>query len=433
MRRRSVLRIVAAATLAAGLALPAMTAELPHAARPEEVGLSSARLSRLSEWLQGEVARGAVPGAVVIIGRRGKIAYQQAVGFRDREANAPMPEDAVFRIASMTKPIVSLGIMMLAEEGRLSLTDPVARHLPEFQEMRVGVPRTDPTTGRVSLALEPAARPITVQDLLRHTSGLTYGNGEDPVAQAYRQANLRERGITSAEFIRRLAALPLMHQPGTHWEYSYSTDVLGRIIEVVSGTDLHSFVVERIARPLGMTDTGFWAPQEATSRAAYPQTDRNTGRRPAVPDPLVRPSWFSGGGGMVSTARDYARFAQFLLNKGELDGVRLVSRKTIELMTANHLPAGTRYGGDIGTRFAALAPTPEMGQGFGLGFAVRTEAGLNPLPGSVGDYYWGGAYGTYFWVDPREDMYVILMMQAPAQRLPFRYQLRQFAYQAIVD
>lgn len=433
MRRRPMLRIVAAATLAAGLALPAMAAELPRAARPEEVGLSSARLSRLSEWLQGEVARGAVPGAVVIIGRRGKIAYQQAIGFRDREANAPMPEDAVFRIASMTKPIVSLGIMMLAEEGRLSLTDPVARHLPEFREMRVGVPRIDPITGRIGLALEPAARPITVQDLLRHTSGLTYGNGEDLVSQAYRQANLRERGITSAEFIRRLAALPLMHQPGTHWEYSFSTDVLGRIIEVVSGTDLHSFVVERIARPLGMTDTGFWAPQEAASRAAYPQTDRNTGRRTAVPDPLVRPSWFSGGGGMVSTARDYARFLQFLLNKGELDGVRLVSRKTIELMTANHLPAGTRYGGDTGTRFAALAPTPEMGQGFGLGFAVRTEAGLNPLPGSVGDYYWGGAYGTYFWVDPREDMYVVLMMQAPAQRLPFRYQLRQFAYQAIVD
>jgi CubicO group peptidase (beta-lactamase class C family) len=299
--------------------------------------------------------------------------------------------------------------------------------------MRVGMPRIDPATGRTTLAFEPAARPMTVQDLLRHTSGLTYGNLQDPLSQAYRDANLREQGITSAEFIRRLAALPLMHQPGTHWEYSYSTDVLGRIVEVVSGQDLNTFVVERIARPLGMIDTGFWAPQEAASRAAYPQNDQATGRRPAVPDPLTRPSWFSGGGGMVSTARDYARFTQFLLNKGELDGVRLVSRKTIELMTADHLPPGTRYGGDIATRFAALAPTPEMGQGFGLGFAVRTEPGRNPLPGSEGDHYWGGAYGTYFWVDPREDMYVVLMMQSPAQRLPFRYQLRQFAYQAIAD
>jgi CubicO group peptidase (beta-lactamase class C family) len=247
--RRPALRIVAAATLAAGLALPSLAAELPRAARPEEVGLSSARLSRLTEWLQGEVARGAVPGAVVVIGRRGRIAYQEAVGFRDREANAPMPVDAVFRIASMTKPIVSLGIMMLAEEGRLSLTDPVSRHLPEFREMRVATPRIDPTTGRTGLSYERAARQMTVQDLLRHTSGLTYGNLQDPLSQAYRDANLREQGISSAEFIRRLAALPLMHQPGTHWEYSYSTDVLGRIIEVVSGQDLNAFVVERIAKP----------------------------------------------------------------------------------------------------------------------------------------------------------------------------------------
>jgi CubicO group peptidase (beta-lactamase class C family) len=223
-----------------------------------------------------------------------------------------------------------------------------------------------------------------------------------------------------------------MHQPGTHWEYSYATDVLGRLVEVVSGQDLETFVRERITGPLDMRDTSFVTPEASRERVSQPQNDPATGRRPAMPDPLQRPGWFSGAGGMSGTARDYARFAQFLLNRGELDGRRLVSRKTIELMTADHLPPGTQALPWNGPRFGPLAPTPEHGQGFGLGFAVRTEAGRNALPGSVGDYYWGGAHGTFFWVDPQEEMFVVLMMQSPTQRLPYRLQLRQLAYQALM-
>jgi CubicO group peptidase (beta-lactamase class C family) len=427
MSMRPGFRLLAAATLAAGLGLPALAAELPRAGRPEEVGLSHERLSRLSEWVEGEVRRGAIPGAIVIVGRRGRIAQEVVAGFRDREAQAPMRPDAVFRIASMTKPIVSLAVMMLAEEGRLSIAYPIGTYLPEWRE----TPRVaEVRDGQVTLV--PARRAITIQDLLRHTSGLADSSpGDHPVLAAYRASGARDRGISMEEMSRRVAALPLMHQPGTTWEYSWSTDILGRLVEVVSGTDLDSFVRDRITGPLGMADTGFVAPESAADRLAQPQVDPATGQRPALPNPLQRPGWYSGAGGMVSTARDYARFAQFLLNKGELEGRRLVSRRTIELMMADHLPPGTATRSVVEGRFGPLAPTPEMGQGFGLGFAVRNTLGHNPLPGSPGDAYWGGAYGTYFWVDPQEQMYVVLMMQSLTARLPFRYQLRALAYQAM--
>lgn len=424
---------LAAIGLLAGLAMPAWAAELPRAQRPEEVGLSSERLSRLGEWLQGEVARGAVPGAIVVIGRQGRIAYEATVGFRDREAQAPMTPDAVFRIASMTKPLVSLAAMMLAEEGRISIADPIGRHLPEWRETpQVGEARVT-ADGRTEMVLVPARRAITVQDLLRHTSGIADATASDhPVSALYRASTARARSNSMEEMSRRIAALPLMHQPGATWEYSWSTDILGRLVEVVSGTDLDSFIRTRITGPLGMPDTGFVAPASAAGRLAQPQVDPATGARPAMPNPLERPGWFSGGGGMVSTARDYARFTQFLLNKGELDGVRLVSRTTIALMTTDHLPPGSGVRDVVRPRFGPLAPTAEMGQGFGLGFAVRTAAGRNPLPGSPGDFYWGGAWGTFFWVDPAEQMYVILMMQSPQRRLPYRLLLRGFAYQALL-
>ncbi len=341
-----------------------------------------------------------------------------------------MRPDMVFRIYSMTKPIVSLALMMLAEEGKVQPVHPVARYLPEFRDQRVGAPRL--VNGRVEMSLEPVERPMTVQDLLRHTSGLSYGNGEDPVSLAYKAANLREKGIGPEEFIRRLAALPLMYQPGTTWEYSYSTDVVGRIVEVVGGEDLDAFVRRRITGPLGMADTAFFLPGTHRDRLAQPQNDPATGRRPELIDPLERPSWFSGGGGMSGTTMDYARFCQMLLGKGEVpDGPRLVARKTIDLMTANHLPPGTRAGASV-PPFQALAPTREMGQGFGLGFAVRVDEGRNPLPGSVGDYYWGGAQGTYFWIDPKEEMYAILMMQSRPYRLQARWMMRHLVYQALV-
>jgi CubicO group peptidase (beta-lactamase class C family) len=317
--------------------------------------------------------------------------------------------------------------MMLMEEGRVMLWHPVSRYLPEFRDAKVGAERA------------PAEREMTVLDLLRHAAGLTYGAlpvaggaGAHPVQAAYVQAKVSDPDQTAESFISRLAAQPLMFQPATHWEYSHATDVVGRIVEVVSGQDLDRFIRERISAPLGLKDTGFWAPPEAADRAARPQVDPATGRKQAVPDPLAKPRWFSGGGGMVSTAADYARFCQMLLNGGSLSETQIASRKTIELMTANHLPPGTRFGEYVAAAQRLLAPIPEMGQGFGLGFAVRTEAGRNPAPGSVGDFFWAGAYGSYFWVDPREELYAVLMMQAPNERHEFRPALRQLVYQALV-
>ena len=411
---------------AAWLALTglAAAAELPRAAKPEDQGFSAERLGRIAPWFQAEVDAGRIPGAVLLVARRGQVVLNEAVGFRDRDARAPMGKDAVFRIASMTKPFTSVAIMMLVEEGKIALWHPVSRYLPEFTTQVVGLDRV------------PVQREMTVQDLLRHTAGLTYAAAEgtvgaDPVQKAYADAQVGSPNQTMPEFIANLARQPLMHQPGTHWEYSHAVDVLGRIVEVVSGTDLNSFVVDRIAKPLRLPDTAFWAPPASADRAAVPQVDPVTHRKQAVPSPLSQPRWYSGGGGMVSTAADYARFCQMLLNGGELDGVRILGRKTVELMTANHLPPGTQYSADVLLRFGGLAPSPVVGQGFGLGFAVRTAEGGNPTHGSVGDYAWGGAYGTYFWIDPKEQLFAIMMLQGPSDRLQYRYAMRQLVYQAL--
>jgi CubicO group peptidase (beta-lactamase class C family) len=309
--------------------------------------------------------------------------------------------------------------MMLVEQGRMSIADPVAKYLPEFKDLKVGVNREAPRQA------------MTVQDLLRHTSGLTYGAaGKNPLKQAYVDAKVGDPGDTNATLVTKLSTLALVFHPGSTWEYSVSTDVLGRIVEVVSGQTLDRFIAERITGPLKLPDTGFTTPAEQAHRGARPHAEGPKKEVPRVPLVTGNFAYKSGGGGMVSTAADYARFCQFWLNGGELDGVRLVSRKTIELMTANHLPPGTPIGQDM-ARFEALAPSAAMGQGFGLGFAVRTDTGRNPLHGSAGDYFWGGAFGTYFWIDPKEQLYVVLMMQSPAARLPYRYLLRQMVYQAI--
>lgn len=400
---------------------------LPRVGRPEEAGFSADRLGRLGTWMRGEVEAGRIPGAVVALGRGGKLAHLEAFGFRDREARAPMTPDAVFRIASMTKPFASFALMMLAEEGRVMLWHPVSRYLPEFKDAKVGVERA------------AAQREMTVQDLLRHTSGLTYGAlpvpggpGANPVQQGYAEAKVADPDQTVESFITRLAAQPLLYQPGTHWEYSHATDVVGRIVEVVSGQDLDTFIRERISAPLGLKDTGFWAPPEARDRVALPQVDPATGRKQAVPNPLERPRWFSGGGGMVSTAEDYARFCQMLLNGGRLGDTQLAARRTVALMTADHLTPGTQYGPGLFSLFAGLAPAPAAGYGFGLGFAVRTAEGRSPVPGNVGDYFWAGAYGTYFWVDPKEELYAVLMLQGPSDRIQYRYAMRQLVYGALV-
>jgi CubicO group peptidase (beta-lactamase class C family) len=430
--RHALLALAVTAVLGGGPAVAAAAERptapgLPRATSPADVGMSAERLSRLTAVMKAGVDKGEIPGAVVLIVRHGKIAYLEAVGYRDREQKAPMRPDAIFRIASMTKPFTSLAAMMLEEEGKLQIAYPASRYLPELKELKVGVEKTE-------LVLEPARREMTVQDLMRHTSGLTYGfTGRSPVKQAYNDAKVMDDGQTLAEMVTKLSKLPLQYQPGTTWEYSMSTDVLARIVEVVAGMDFDAFVAERIARPLGLKDSGFWAETSKRERIAEPQIDPATGKRPPLRDVTKRPGWFSGGGGMVSTAGDYARLCQMFLNGGQLGGVRLVSRKTVELMTSDHLPPGTPLGAAMPAVFGPLAPSPEMGQGFGLGFAVRTEPGRNPLHGSVGDYFWGGAYGTYFWIDPKEKLIAVLMMQAPAQRLQYRYLMRELVYQAIAD
>ena len=393
---------------------------LPMAERPEEIGLSPERLQHIRTTLHRDVERRLIPGAVMLIARGGRIGFAEAFGWRDREAQAPMTDDAIFRVASMTKPVTSVAAMMLAEEGSLQISAPVAEYLPEFKERTVGVERVR------------ARRTMTVQDLMRHTSGLTYAAfGDSPEQKVWRDADLMNEDQTNAELVAKLADLPLMFEPGTTWEYSMSTDVLGRVVEVVSGQDLADFIDTRICRPLGLRDTGFAATGERAARVAEPQIDPATGARPPVRD-VSRPArWASGGGGAVSTAADYVRFCQMLLNGGELDGSRILAPKTVALMASDHLPPGCNYGETARQRFAALAPVPEMGYGFGLGFAVRTEAGRCPLPGSVGEYFWGGVLGTSFWIDPVEQLVVVAMMLAPERRLYYRHLLRPLVYGAV--
>jgi CubicO group peptidase (beta-lactamase class C family) len=393
---------------------------LPRAETPEEVGFSSARLETLASVVRRDVERRLIPGAVVLLARNGRVAFAESFGFQDREAGTPMAFDSIFRIASMTKPMTSVAAMMLSEEGLLEIAAPVAQYLPEFSGMTVGIER------------RRAERTMTVQDLMRHTSGLTYALfGDSPVQMLWRDHKLMDEGQTNAELVEKLGRLPLMFEPGTVWEYSMSTDVLGRVVEVASGMTLGEFFEKRITGPLGMRDTGFAATGGKAARVAEPQTDPATGQRPPMRNVTKPGRWESGGGGAVGTAADYLRFCQMLLNGGDLDGVRLLAPKTVALMASDHLPPGVGYGETARARFGALAPVPEMGYGFGLGFAVRLEPGRSPVPGSVGEYFWGGVTGTYFWIDPREQMIAVLMLAAPDQRLHYRYLTRQLVYAAL--
>jgi CubicO group peptidase (beta-lactamase class C family) len=393
------------------------TPSLPVAA-PEEIGLSTARLNRLTDALRGEIDRGRVPGAVALIARRGKLGYFEALGARDPATAAPMHKDTIFRFYSMTKPIVSVAAMMLWEEGKVLLNDPIAKYIPAFAARKVAVERH----GKVELV--PAERDITIQDLLRHTSGFTYEfRGTAPVQKMYMEAKLFRRNQTNAEHAQTLATLPLMHQPGTQWEYSRSTDVVGRLVEVLSGQSLGAFLSERILGPLGMVDTDFHVPPQKHQRLAEAfAKDPESGAAVQLVEVRERPMFESGGGGLVSTAMDYARFLQMLLNGGTLDGKRLLSRKTIEFMTADHL-------GPVTGASDLLIP----GYGFGLGFAVRMHAGIAQVPGSVGQYYWGGLAGTTFWVDPAEQLFALMLIQGPGQREYYRVLFRDMVYAAFAD
>jgi CubicO group peptidase (beta-lactamase class C family) len=387
------------------------------AAEPHEIGLSRARLDRLSEVLARRCEQGHIPGAVAIVVRDGRIGYCESFGLRDPARREPMRSDAIFRIYSMSKPIVSVAAMMLWEAGALLLNDPVAKFIPAFADQKLLVERA----GRTEF-VAPESQ-ATIQDLLRHTAGLTYDfRGTGAVHRAYADARLRACG-SSEEQAAAIARLPLAHQPGTRWDYSHATDVLGRVVEVAAGERLGAFLERRILAPLGMTDTAFWVPEAKHARLAEAfAKDPETGADVVTLPVRQRRGLESGGGGLVGTALDYARFLQMLANGGELGGVRLLGRKTVELMTADHL-------GDM-PRTTDLVPP---GYGFGLGFAVRVAAGLAAMPGSVGQYWWAGAAGTDFFVDPAERLHAVLMIQAPGQREHYRYLFRTMVYAAVAD
>jgi CubicO group peptidase (beta-lactamase class C family) len=409
--------IVLAAVLAV---LQAFAYDLAPASEPEALGFSSSRLARIEAWQQKQVDAGAFSGAVAAIARNGKVAYLRAVGFRDHAKHVPLQPDAIFWIASMTKPVTSVAAMMLVEEGKLDLAAPVHRYLPDLRNMMVGVETTDPATGQTRLALEPQKRPMTVEDLLRHTSGLVYfDHGNTAVHKLYRESGLYDRGLardaTLKEFVSRLARLPLAHQPGEVFEYGHSADVLGRVIEVASGQGLDRFLDDRVFKPLGMVDTGFWVPPEKLARLIDPPA----GARVFPDRDVTRPTTlFSGGGGLVSTAADYLRFCQMLLNGGELDGARVLSPATVRRMTTNALPPEMRFAN---------------GSTFGLGFGIRSDAAWSTVPGSVGSFFWSGVWGTYFWVDPAEQLVAVQLIQVqPGKDGPINHTFRNLTYGAFL-
>lgn len=423
MRERFVALMIVAVIGAAPAVAGAQ--DLPRV-KPEAVGMSSERLERITKWLGGEIEQKKIPGAVLLVARHGKVAYFEALGKRDPATGAPMTRDTIFRIYSMSKPITTVVAMMLVEEGKVALGDPIATYLPQFAKMNVGVEKADAAGGPATLELVPAKASITVQDLMRHSSGFTYGFfGNSLVKKAYLEADLGNPDMTNADLVDRIARLPLAYQPGTTWEYSHSTDVLGRLIEIVSGRTLYQLEKARLLDPLGMPDTSFVVADPAKqARLAEPFTDdRAIGINAEFNDPRLPRKYESGGGGMVGTAADYARFCQMLLNGGALDGKRFLSPRTVAYMTSDHL--GSRI-------VPGPLYLPGDGYGFGLGFAVRREVGVASYQGEAGDYFWGGAGGTYFWVDPRTDMFVVFMMQSPKQRVPYRAVLRNMTYGAVM-
>lgn len=402
---------------------------LPRA-DPASVGLSPERLARIAPVFKSEIEKGRIPGVVLAVARRGKLAYFEAIGAIDPATKAPMTTDALFSIASMTKPMVSVGIMMLAEEGKLFLNDPVGQYLPQLKDMKVALVKKD-AEGKEVVESVPAKRQPTIQDLLRHTSGVTYGGrGNTAVHKMWpRGSAVAATQFTGPEFLETIGKLPLLHEPGTVWDYSLSVDILGQVIEAISGKPLSAFLAERIWQPLGMVDTSFAVPEDKKARyaRAFPN-DPITGKPQTVLHAGAKPVKFECGGGCgVSTASDYIRFSQMLLNGGVLDGKRLLGKKTVAYMTSNHLGPG------IENNVAKTDPSRE-GYGFGLGFAVRLTPGIAGVSGSEGDYNWGGAYGTFFWNDPKEELTVVFMSQGPGPiRTYYRKLVNALVLQAIVE
>ncbi len=388
-------------------------------------GFSREGLARVDDYMRNEVASGKIPGAVLLIQQHGQPVLFDSFGVRDIDSKRPMTADTIFRLYSMSKAITSVAAMMLVDDGKLSLDDPVSKYIPAFGDLKVAV-ETREENGKPVLRLEPAARPITIEDLLRHTSGLTYGfYGDSPVRKLYANSDMFDGDFDNAFFAERLASLPLAEQPGTLWDYGHSTDILGRVVEVVSGQSLFQFEKERLLDPLGMAETAFYVADDAKrSRIAEPlPADRFKGPVAGIKDPVLPRRWESGGAGMVGTIEDYARFAQMLLNGGTLDGRRYLKRETVALMTSDHIGPETKIDRD---HFYFPGET----SGFGLGFAVRTSV---PAKTSwpTGEYRWDGVAGTFFFIDPKDDMFAICMMQSPSQRERIQTELKALIYQAL--
>ena len=428
MTRRHIL----VALLASLLVAPALRAEAPPAATPESVGLSSERLQRLRAVMQQFVDEGRVSGLVTYVARNGRVAHLEAFGKADVEAGRPMQKDAIFRIASQTKALTSVALMMLVEEGKVGLADPVSRYIPAFAKTTVALAPPAGAVASSPAAVVPAKRPITIRDLLTHTAGISYGSG--PAQDQWKAAGIQgwyfaDRSEPVSAVVERMAALPMDAQPGEKYVYGYNTDILGVVVEKVSGLTLAEFFQKRITGPLGLVDTQFYLPPAGKDRlaAVYAAkdgkieraTDPKFGQGHYVEGPRMA---FAGGAGLLSTARDYGRFLQMLLNGGEIDGVRLLSPKTVELMTVNH----------VGTLFAERGPS-DAGRGFGLGFDVIEDLGETGRHGSVGAFGWGGAYHTTYWADPKEKMVVLLMTQLlPAGNSDLHARFRALVYQSIV-
>jgi CubicO group peptidase (beta-lactamase class C family) len=420
----------------AGLALGLLLAALPAAraadplprARPDALGVSSARLARIGQVLDKDVAGGRMPGAVVAIARRGKLIYFEAFGFLDRQAGTRMPKDALFSIASMTKPLTGVATMILQEEGRLHLAEPASRYLPALGKLRVAADST--VTDAAAVKMVPLRYPISIQDLMRHTAGMAYAwEGTSAVFKLWPGSAAEfAREYDGAAFLAKLETLPLIAQPATVWTYSVSNDVLGLLVEAVAGQTLGQFLSARLFQPLGMVDTGFVVPADKAKRYAKAlPSDPETGRPQTITDGTKPYRFECGGACAVSTAADYLRFGQMLLDRGRLGNTRILGKKSVELMTSDHL------GPDIAIPVNQTDPT-RRGQGYGLTVSVRRFPGVAPYLGSEGEFGWGGAYGTQFWVDPREQLVVVFMAHTPgAQRLHYRQLIGSLVLQAITD
>ena len=412
--------VVSAAALLA-LAPTAWAADALKTAEPEQVGLSSERLARIDRAMEGHVDKGHFSGAIGMIVRRGKIGYFKTWGDLDKESGTKMSDDAIFRMYSMTKAVTGVAAMILYEHGHFALTDPISNYLPEFKTMRVASGETDPV---------PAERQITVRDLFMHTSGLSYQGPRAPDGERYFAKAGVSNATTLEEMVKRIAKAPLVDQPGTRWRYGYSTDVLARYVEAVSGMPIDEFFSKKIFEPLGMRDTGYFVPESKWDRFTVLYSlnqGKKTVRRStaAAQDSYKQPTTKLGGGsGLVSTTMDYARFCQMLANDGELNGVRILGRKSVELMRADHMSIDmTRAGGTL-----------PRGWGFGLTVAVSRGPGQTGIIGTKGEYRWGGAAGTRFWIDPKEEMVTIFMVQIlPYRGLSYGREFKRLAYQAILD